>query len=380
MRRISAPVRENWKKRVEDIGFGFHTINGTYWDESAYYSFTNEQIEVLESTTSELFDRCLDAVQYVIDNQLYHLFKIAPRFIPLIEKSWNEEHPSIYARFDLVYDGVHPPKMLEFNADTPTSLYEASAVQWYWLEDVEPGADQFNSIHEKLTDYWRHLKSYLNEGKLYFTCLNDNQEDLTTVEYLRDCAIQAGLDTGFIYLEDLGWNSLSNQFVDIEERPITNIFKLYPWEWLIRDEFGGNILLDRSNTLWIEPAWKMVLSNKAILPILWQLFPNHPNLLASYFDNSNLKYDYVKKPILSREGENVSIVKNGSLIASTEGNYGSEGFIFQEYCPLPQFKGNYPVIGSWVIGCEPAGIGIRETNTLITDNLSRFIPHVISKY
>jgi len=378
MRRIDTVVRENWKRKVEEIGFGFHTIDGTYWDESAYYSFNSKQIEQLETATAELFERCMEAVQFVIDHNLYHFFRIDPKFIPLIEASWNDDNPSIYGRFDFVYDGVNPPKMLEFNADTPTSLFEASVVQWHWLEDLQPGADQFNSIHEKLIAYWKYLIPYLHEGDLYFSCLKDNEEDFTTVQYLRDCAIQAGLNTAFVYLEDIGWDSVNHNFVDLTEKPIANIFKLYPWEWLIKDDFGNNILNDRLKTFWIEPAWKMLLSNKAILPILWQLFPNHPNLLASYFDNTKLPFDFVKKPLLSREGENITIVKNSGVLTFTEGNYGSEGYIFQEYAPIPAFKGNYPVIGSWVIGCEPAGIGIRETKTLITDNLSRFVPHIIS--
>ncbi|HSZ87188.1 MAG TPA: glutathionylspermidine synthase family protein, partial [Puia sp.] len=127
----------------------------------------------------------------------------------------------------------------------------------------------------------------------------------------------------------------------------------------------------------IEPAWKMILSNKAILPILWELYPHHPNLLPAYFEENNME-EFVKKPILSREGANISIISNGRTIESTEGEYGKEGFIYQEYFPLPVFNGNnYPLIGSWIIGQEPAGIGIRESNQLITDNISRFIPHLI---
>jgi glutathionylspermidine synthase len=70
------------------------------------------------------------------------------------------------------------------------------------------------------------------------------------------------------------------------------------------------------------------------------------------------------------------VLKNISL-AKTEGQYGAEGFIYQELCTLPNFSDNYPVIGSWIIGQEAAGIGIREANTLITDNKSRFVPHLI---
>ena len=288
MRRIAAPVRDNWKKKVEALGFSFHTLEGTYWDESAYYQFSSTEVNVLEAATDELFNRCLDAVQHVIDKNLYYLFKIDPGFISLIENSWNNDAPSIYGRFDIVFDGNNNPKLLEFNADTPTSLFESSVVQWYWLEDFQPGSDQFNSIHEKLIAYWKYLKEYLNDGKLYFSCLKDNDEDLVTVEYLRDCATQAGLDTAFIYIEDVGWDAGKGLFVDIQEKPISNIFKLYPWEWLVKDTFGNNILVEPQKTCWIEPAWKMLLSNKAILPILWELFPDHPNLLPAYFDPSEL--------------------------------------------------------------------------------------------
>ena len=377
MIRIPSPLRDNWKKRVEEIGFGFHTLEDTYWDESAYYEFKMHQVTQLEDATNELFERCLDAVQHVIDNKLYDQFHINPEFIPMIEQSWDNDAPSIYGRFDFAYDGVNPPKMLEFNADTPTSLFEAGVVQWYWLEDVKQGADQFNSIHEKLVDYWKYLKPYLKEGKLYVACVKDTLEDLTTVEYMRDCATQAGLETEFIYIEDLGWDNHVKCFVDLDETPIANLFKLYPWEWLTHEEFSKNILIDANKMCWIEPAWKMILSNKAILPILWKLFPNHPNLLPTYFKPDLLQYEYVKKPLLSREGANISIIKYGSVIEETSGEYGEEGFIYQQFYELPNFFGNYPVIGSWVIGCESAGIGIRETRTQITDNLSRFVPHIM---
>ncbi len=377
MRRVKCTKRFKWKQRVEAIGFGFHTLGEPYWDESAYYEFSMREVEELEKATAELFDRCLDAVQYVIDHHLYHHFMIEPRVIPLIESSWNNDAPSIYGRFDLVYDGINPPKMLEFNADTPTTLFEAGVVQWYWLEDSAESNDQFNSIHEKLVEYWSYLKPYLNQGKLYFTCLKDNLEDFTTVQYLRDCAIQGGLDTGFIYLEEIGWNQSTSEFVGMEEDEIKNIFKLYPWEWLTKEEFSEHLLQIPEKTCWIEPAWKMLLSNKAILPVLWELFPDHPNLLRAYFDHAYFNDAYVKKPKLSREGENVSIISNSGIVAQTSGAYGDGEFICQQYCKLPDFQGNFPVIGSWVIGCEAAGIGIRESNTLITDNHSRFIPHLI---
>jgi glutathionylspermidine synthase len=376
MKRIQIQPRHQWQKAVEALGFGFHTTNVPYWDESVHYEFTLDEILYIEKVTAELWDLCLGAVQHVMDNNLYHRFGINPQFIPLIERSWTEDHPAIYGRFDLCFKNGEV-KLLEFNADTPTSLYEAGIVQWFWLQDYAKEKDQFNSIHEKLISYWTYLKNYLQPGLLHFTCLKETLEDLTNTEYMRDCAMQAGIETKLLFTDDIGWDAYDQVFVDMENQPIKNMFKLYPWEWMTTDDFGENILQDRNRTLWIEPAWKMLLSNKAILPILWELYPDCPYLLPAYFESGKLSH-YVKKPILSREGANISLVENQQILQFTEGEYGKEGYIFQQLHTLPEFDGKYPVIGSWIIGQEPAGMGIREADSLITDNKSRFVPHLIN--
>jgi glutathionylspermidine synthase len=375
MERVSIHPRNNWQSAVEQLGFGFHTAAGPYWDERAYYAFTAGEIDLIERATAELWELCLGAVQHVIDNQLYARFAIPPEFISYIEKTWEEDHPSIYGRFDLCYkDGQ--VKLLEFNADTPTSLFEAGIIQWFWLRDFDQTKDQFNSIHEKLIAYWSYLQSYLHPGKLHFACVRESLEDLTNTEYLRDCAIQSGLGTELLFIDDIGWDQTRKIFVDRHDQPIQNIFKLYPWEWMMGEEFGPDILADRNLSYWIEPAWKMILSNKAILPILWELYPDSPWLLPAYTEPDRLT-DFVRKPILSREGANIEIRKSGNLLVQTDGEYGAEGYIYQQLFSLPDFDGRCPVLGSWVIGQEPAGMGIRESDNLITDNLSRFIPHLI---
>lgn len=376
MERKTISPRNNWQQTVESLGFGFHTADVPYWDESAYYTFTLPEIEKIEAVTAELWDMCLAAVQHVIDHNLFSQFGIPQFMVPHIIDAWDNDAPAIYGRFDLCYDGKGEPKLLEFNADTPTSLFEASIVQWFWLKDFDEPKDQFNSLHEKLIGYWKYLKNYLYDDKLYFTTVKGVLEDFTTTAYLQDCAMQAGLETAFIYINDIGWNKKNSFFVDLANKPISNIFKLYPYEWMVHEDFGKNLVADTRKAYWIEPSWKMIMSNKAILPILWQLFPYHKNLLPAYFTRDNLT-DYVKKPLLSREGANITIFENEKVTASSGGDYGSEGFIYQELSKLPNFGGNFPVIGSWIVGQEPAGMGIRESNGLITDNLSRFIPHLI---
>ena len=360
---------------MERLGFGFHSSDIPYWDESVCYSFTPGEVRQLEQATSELWSMCLEAVQYVIDKKLYATFGIPENAIVYLERTWEQDHPSVYGRFDLCLRNGEL-KLLEFNADTPTSLFEAGIVQWFWLQDVDESKDQFNSIHEKLIDCWHYLGSWLHPGTLHFSCIRDSLEDLTNTEYLRDCALQAGLDTKLIFMEDIGWSAKRKSFAGTDEEEIVNIFKLYPWEWMVREPFGKMIGRDIKDAFFIEPAWKMILSNKAILPVLWKLFPGNRWLLPAYFNSGSL-HDYVRKPLLSREGANVGIVSGGKMILQTGGEYGEEGFIYQELFPLPEFDGYFPVIGSWIIGQEPAGIGIREADTLITSNTSRFVPHFI---
>jgi glutathionylspermidine synthase len=375
MRRVNISPRRNWQKRVEEVGLTFHTAGGVaYWNEAACYELTAAQVDELELATNTLHALSLEAVQHVIDHKLYGRMGIPPQAVPLIERAWEEEPPAIYGRFDFSYDGKTPPKMLEYNADTPTSLLEAAVAQWFWLQDVAPGADQFNSIHERLLAAWGELKPYLRGGVLHFASLDD-PEDGMTATYLQDTAHQAGIATEYIRVHDIGWNAGRGEFVDGLMRPMESVFKLYPWEWMVHEEFGEH--LGHGATQWIEPAWKMVLSNKGILPVLWELFPECPYLLPAYFEAAPLAgADHVRKPLLSREGANVSVHAGGQTLADTGGEYGEEGYVYQAYAPLPDFGGHRPVIGSWVIAQEAAGIGIRESGGVVTDNFSRFVPHL----
>ena len=371
MKRETLIPRAGWQRKVEELGFLFHSIDGVYWDERACYRFTAAEIDKLEAAAGELQSRCIDAVERVISKRDYTRFAIPEPFHALIERSWEGDEKSLYGRFDLSWDGGGDPKMLEYNADTPTALLEASVVQWYWMKDVFPQADQFNSIHEKLIDRWKDMRAQLPaDGRVYFSCDADSPEDQGNLDYLRDTATQASLDARAIGIADIGWDG--GRFVDLEGRTMSALFKLYPWEWMVREEFGQFLL--KATLRVIEPPWKMLLSNKAILPVLWEMFPGHPNLLAASFEPGRFATDFVKKPLYSREGANVSITSRGATLEAP-GEYGEEGFIWQAYHELPSFAGNYTVIGSWIIGEEPAGIGIREDESPITKNSSRFVPH-----
>jgi glutathionylspermidine synthase len=378
MHRLLSRPRPDWEKKVESQGLIYHHTNGgLYWDETAYYQFSSREVDELEAATNELQRICLEAGQHIIDNKRFRDFGIPDAAVDAIVWSWNEEPPAIYGRFDLAYDGIQPPKLLEYNADTPTALLEAAVVQWYWLQDLHPKDDQFNSIHERLVAKWKELKDYC-ASPLYFAAVEDVQaEDLMTATYMRDTATEAGHQTEALLMKDIGWSAEDNAFADLQGNRIQSIFKLYPWEWMVHEDFGPHVLTTYRDVQWIEPIWKMLWSNKALLAVLWELYPNHPNLVPAYLDAPRDLTRYVKKPKLAREGANITYVGDEKI--ETPGDYGAEGFVYQALAPVPLVEGNYPVIGSWVVDGESAGMGIRESNTPITNNLSRFIPHLFKK-
>ena len=373
MHRETMTPRPNWQQRVESRGFTFHTgANGPYWDESACYVFSRKEIDTLEQATYALHEMCLKLVQHVIDEKLFALFLIPDGFAELVVRSWNDDEVSIYGRFDLAFSGNEPPKLLEYNADTPTALLEAAVIQWDWLQDIDQHGDQFNSIDERLVESaWPALKER-DDSTVHFTTFQNFEEDAITIDYLRNTAIRAGLTTASIDLKQIGWDQRRGRFVDGSGNPIHRIFKLYPWEWLTRDQFGPNIL--QAPTSWTEPAWKMILSSKSILPLLWELFPDSPYLLPASFDP--LPGDYVRKPVHAREGSNIQIVSGGKVIQETTGPYTDErAVVYQQLTKLMSFDGHHAVIGSWVVNGWACGIGVREDDTIITQNTSRFVPH-----
>jgi Glutathionylspermidine synthase len=376
-RRSLLSTRKNWQADMSNVGFTFHTLDEPYWTEDAYYEFSPRQIAVIEHATDELVGMCFAAVDYVIEKNLFHKLKISPEIAAQIKLSWERDDPTLYGRFDLGWDGTGQLKMYEYNADTPTTLLEASIAQYYWKQAYFKHYDQFNSIHEALVEQlqWFKENKLPVSGTMHFAYTEGSEEDMRTAQYLSDVAKEAGIETAIIDMSAIGHNAERECFTDLQDNEIVSMFKLYPWEWMVEEEFAEFAFTDMK--YWLEPVWKMVLSNKGLLPILWELYPNHPLLLESYFEEDNTLTNFVKKPILSREGGNITMVEGGKTVASTDGTYGDSGYITQAIHKLPCFDGKYPMIGSWVIGENSFGIGIREDVTLITTNASRFVPHVI---
>jgi glutathionylspermidine synthase len=249
--------------------------------------------------------------------------------------------------------------------------------QWSWLEAVRPEDDQWNMLHERLVRAWRrHVPA---GSTVHFTAGSEEPlEDWNTVTYLRDTATEAGLHTVAVDIEEVGWHTGDSRFVDAAEEPMSVVFKMYPWEWMLTEDFGRHAVSSTSRTRWVEPVWKVLLGSKALLPVLWELYPGHPNLLPAYFDGPRDLTAYVRKPMYGWEGAGISIHGGGETIAGAVGHTAGQQDIYQEFVHLPRFDGAHPVLGTWVVDGRAAGLGIRESTGLITDTNARFVPHYIA--
>ena len=380
-RKLFAP-RQNWQQQHREIGFDYFDLpsrdGSMYWSEGVAYEFTLKEIEQLEDASNELHQMCMDVVRDLIERGNYpEYFQLPQAAIPFIEHSWHQHAPMLYGRFDFAYDGKHI-KMLEYNADTPTGLLEASVAQWQWLEQVEniPHRDQFNSIHEDLIKRWKTILA--PQTNMHFAaCQEAGREDWGNLEYLMDTAYQAGFNVSELSMENIGWNG--THFVDLNQNIKQHIFKLYPWEWIWEEQFSQYI---NTQTQWIEPCWKMLLSNKAILVELWKRYPNHPYLVETHAFQAHLNFagKWVKKPILAREGANIRIVQDNHDQGEASGSfffkdYDQYGYVAQKWVDTPTFDGKLPTLGLWMVGHQCAGMSIREDEFEIIGNDAHFASH-----
>lgn len=387
MRRQSLPPRDDWAETAREHGFDLAAIadGKRYWQEGTAYVFELSQIDdVLDPAIERLIAMSYEAVERTLgDEAALRALDIPASYWDYLRASWRAGERDLYGRFDLVWDGdpTRAPKLLEYNADTPTALYEAAVFQWLWLEQmIERGhlprqADQWNGIHEKLITAFGALG--LEHRCLHLLHAGGAAEDLGTVDYLRDCANQAGLETALCPIEQVGRDA-DGRFVDLDDRIIEQAFKLYPWEDLLREPFGA--LIPASGCRFIEPPWKAILSNKGLLALLWRYFEGDDLLVPAYFADepaAQAMTDYAEKHLFGREGDGVRLVRGATTLAEHQAHYRNGPTIRQHLLDIPTFDGERPVLGAWVVAAQPAGLGIREDDRLITGDDARFVPHVI---
>lgn len=439
MRRRRLSARPDYLQRVQEAGLVYthedplsdHPELYRYWRDDAYYEMSAADVEALEQAAASVFRMLQDAGDWLLSPAgAWYLqrFQIPERAMRSVIDSWNEEPAagSVYGRYDFRFGGcdhVDPamrvPKLYEFNADTPTSLVE-SLVQWDWLEDnrerltlAAGGREvtQWTNMYEDLIAAWKRNIPLIAQkiGRIpvvHFACSAEDpsHEDEMNTLVLRDTCQEAGFATETIYIESLWLGDDGRFYAGQGGEHIDVLFKLYPWEHLAREQNADAIFADLENaglgdrpyaggTIWIEPPYKMLWSNKAILPVLWHLYGTSEEgrryLLPAWFDGDQPlnvhRTGSVRKPILAREGADITLTRPGGaqILGEVQG-YGEEGFVVQELAEPPRFRRTEEggievstVVGVWMIDGEPSGMSVRESSGPITDNFANFLPHAI---
>ena len=375
----------------EKLGLVWHTdLDDTPYISDEIISLTENEVENYHKASNELYDMFIKTGEYIIENNLLDELNIPFNLQELVKKSWEDDvHWHLYGRFDLAggIDG-QPIKLIEFNADTPTSLLETALIQWAILKHNNLDDDsQFNNIYESLKLNFKRLTT-LDENidsfeenydgwKILFSSVKDNLEDEQTTKFLQSSASEAGFITEFAYIDEVDFSSEDGIFYNGINYEYW--FKLIPWETIAIEESELTYILtdivNNQKAIILNPAYTLMFQSKAFMKFLWDLYPNHQLLLETSFEPLK-NISYVEKKTFSREGANTKIFdKDNNLIEEVEGEYENFKSIFQKYVEFPEKDGKKYQAGVF-FAYEACGIAFRKGG-LILDNYSKFVGHII---
>ena len=377
---------------LESIGFGWHTdLDGSRYISNELVSITQDEAEAFYEATNELYDMYVAVAEYVINNDLFHELGIPFNLVDIIKSSWeNDVHWHLYGRFDLAggVDGK-PIKLIEFNADTPTSLFETAIIQWAMLKfnNLDEAA-QFNDVYEALVENFKRLVTleedtsafdeYYEGWKILFSSIAGSSEDENTTRLLEAAARDAGFECDFAFASEVSFDDENGIFWNGQNWEYW--FKLIPWEMIAIDESDLALIIKNiiknQKAIILNPAYTLLFQSKGIMKILWDLYPNHPLLLESSFEPLNGKKQ-VKKPFLAREGANVSIINSdGSIEIQNDGEYANGKFLYQEFADFAKDENGNSYQAGMFFAFEGCALGFRKGKDII-DNYSKFVGHII---
>lgn len=379
---------------LESLGFVWHTDS----DESSYISdalvvISEAEAEAYYEATNTLYDMYVEAAEHVIENNLFHEIGIPFNLVEVVKESWESDvHWHLYGRFDLAggVDGK-PIKLLEFNADTPTALFETAIVQWAMLKQNRLEEEsQFNGLYEALVDNFKRLVTLEEDvsdfeerydgWNFLFTSVKGNAEEENTVRLLQHIAAEAGFETEFAYIDEIEFSP--EEGILYQEKNYELWFKLIPWEDIALEESDLAMLLTNiiknQKAIIFNPAYTLLFQSKGLLKILWDLYPNHPLLLESSFEPLQGKKQ-VKKPVFGREGGSVSILdENAQELESVEGNYDNHKMVYQAYTELPTDTQGQSYQAGVFYAYEACGLGFRKGGKILS-NMSKFVGHIVQE-
>jgi glutathionylspermidine synthase len=381
------------KEALEEIGFYWHTdIDNTDYIADSMVEVSEAEAEAYYNAANEIYDMFVEAGEYVVKNNLFHEIGIPFNLVESIKLSWeNDVHWHLYGRFDFAggIDGK-PIKLLEFNADTPTAVFETAVIQWALARhNGFDTASQFNNLYEALKANFKRVVTLardpedfdsLYEGwKMLFSSVRGTKEEENTVKFLQQVAHEAGWTTGFTYMDEVGFDRGYGVF-DEDKEPYEFWFKLYPWEEIaigepqLLEDLAA--MLKDQKSIFLNPAYAAMFHSKGMLVILKQLFPDSPYLLDASFEPLAGRA-FVEKKCFSREGANVRIFDaTGNIVTENDGVYGNSKNVYQEFVELPKDASGAHYQAGVFFAYEGAGLGFRKGGKIL-DNMSKFVGHIL---
>ncbi|MGR8921138.1 MAG: glutathionylspermidine synthase family protein [Gammaproteobacteria bacterium] len=382
------PLRVQWldESKPEIAAYVFdmegHRLSMNDADRHRYFGLSESALREIKHAANELHAMFMHATHHVMeDDARLARFNIPRALWPKIHQSWNNRRTHmITGRLDLSVS-ARGIKVYEYNADSASCYLECGNIQREWARHygVADGRDAGEDLFADLCAAWRVSGV---DGDIHIM-LDDDPEERYHALYMKAAIEQAGLSCRLLDgLAGLTWDD-GGAVVDRDGRPIRWVWKTWAWETAFEEiraqlEGGENdkvtvaprladVLL-RQGVMVFEPLWTAIPSNKAILPVLCELFPDHPNLLETRYELSDdlRARGYAVKPIGGRCGSNVAVVnRHDDVVAATEGRFDNQPHIYQELFPLPRIGDYYVQHSAFVVDGHYSATCVRVDPGLV---------------
>ncbi|MGL9721967.1 bifunctional glutathionylspermidine amidase/synthase [Symbiopectobacterium sp.] len=374
-----------------------HRINA---DPCRYFTMTERAEQELIKATNELHLMYMHATDKVLkDDDLLALFDIPRILWPRLRLSWQRRrHHMITGRLDFCMD-ERGLKVYEYNADSASCHTEGGLIfeQWMKQGNITAGYNPSEALLDELAGAWQH-----SHAAPFVHIMQDKDvEESYHAQFMQRALTQAGFDSKILYgLDDLGWDS-AGQLIDSEHRPVSCVWKTWAWETVVEQlrevsdtEYAAlpirtghpqnevrfiDVLL-RPEVRVFEPLWTMIPGNKAILPVLWSLFPHHRYLLDTDFvvNEELAQTGYAVKPISGRCGNNIDLInRHEEVLDQTHGQFVDRKNIYQQLWCLPKVDGKYLQVCTFTIGGSYGGACLRGDDTLVIKKESDIEPLIV---
>lgn len=354
----------------------------TFTDELV--GFSSAEIQHLKNVTEEAYGIFVKATQRILERNELKKIGIPSFFEPCVYHSWENRsrHPFCLGRFDLS-GGVDQltTKVIEFNADTASTLPETLYWQTLQLSQAKESLQQFNNLRQDLTLKLQSLAGSFDFGQPTFLGSSlGYKEDVLNVNAILDVAHQAGFDTHYLDLEKVVFSD-NGIFYEVGDEyvPVDVWYKLFPWDWVFKEEPELAKILNKiiinDQAVILNPAYTTIWQNKVFMSYITEHFPN--NVIAE--TRTELTWEmssYVKKPMYGRIGENITL-KDGSREVSTAGDYGRQPMIYQKYYPLGKDSESYYYQPGVFYSDRPSALNVRAQNHPILTDDCEFMSHFI---